>query len=206
MNVIRFRTWVSCVTSLFFVLGCSSPSPLNDYEQLVPTTVLEQPAAEPSSYAKETVERGKYLISLLGCGTCHTDGALIGDANRQRLLAGSSIGIAFSNPLLEKNPGVVCPPNLTPDPITGIGNHSDQEIVNMIRTGTGKHGARILGVMPWPAYSIVTNADAQAIVAYLKSLPAVNHRVPTNVRPGQKATAPFVHFGIYRSKTKIDVK
>ena len=204
MNISKLKGWVACIAVIFLVLGCSNQGPLDDYEQLVPTTVMEQPAAQPSSYPVETVERGKYLISLLGCGTCHTDGALIGKANRQRLLAGSSVGIAYSNPLIERNPGVVYPSNLTPDSETGIGNRSEQQVINMIRSGTDKHGARTLGVMPWPAYSIVTNDDAQAIAAYLKSLPPVKHRVPANVRPGRKATAPFVHFGIYRSKAKID--
>ena len=204
MIVTRLRVWVACIVTTLLVIGCASRGPLDDYQQLVPTTVMEQPRAQPSAYPPEAVEHGKYLISLLGCGTCHTDGALIGEANRQRLLAGSGIGIAYSNPLIEKNPGVVYPPNLTPDPETGIGNRSDQQIINMIRTGTDKHGASTLGVMPWPAYTIITDDDAHAIAAYLKSLPPVKHRVPANVRVGQKATAPFVHFGIYRSKALID--
>ena len=204
MKILKPQTHLSCISIILLLLGCSSQGPLEDYEQLTPTTVMDQPAARATRYPAEVVEHGKYLISLLGCGTCHTDGALVGRANRQRLLAGSSVGIAFSNPLIEENPGVVYPPNLTPDVETGIGNRSDQQIINMIRAGTDKHGASTLGVMPWPAYAIVTDSDALAIAAYLKSLPPVSHRVPANVRPGQKATAPFVHFGIYRSKAQID--
>jgi len=165
---------------------------------------MDQPEARPNNYPPEVVDRGKYLVSLLGCGTCHTDGALIGAANREHLLAGSNVGIAFSNPLEVKYPGVVYPSNLTPDPETGLGNWSDEQIINMVRTGTNNHGGSTISVMPWPAFAIISDDDATAIAAYLKSLPPIKHRVPSNVRPGQKASAPFVHFGIYRSKAEID--
>jgi hypothetical protein len=55
-------------------------------------------------------------------------------------------------------------------------------------------------VMPWPAYRKLTTEDALAITAFLRSLPAVRHQVPANVEPGNKARAPYVHFGVYRSK------
>lgn len=190
--------------ALLILAACSSNNPLDDYEQLVPTTVMEQPNAESNAYPPKMIMRGKYLVSLLGCGTCHTDGALIGQADSQRLLAGSRVGIAYSNPLKVKYPGVVYPANLTPDIETGIGKWSDEQIMNMVRTGTNSHGGNTLSVMPWPAYSIVNNEDAAAIAAYLRSLPPVRHRVPRNVAPGQKASAPFVHFGIYRSKASGD--
>lgn len=70
----------------------------------------------------------------------------------------------------------------------------------MIRTGIDNHGRRHLSVMPWPGYSRMTNEDATAIVAFLRSLKVVRYKVPDNVIPGEKATAPFVHFGVYRSK------
>jgi len=74
------------------------------------------------------------------------------------------------------------------------------QLVEMIRVGTRDHSARSLPVMPWPAFSGVTNEDAFAIAAYLKSLPPVRNQVPVNVTPGQRARAPFIHFGIYQSR------
>jgi len=182
--------------------ACSTAyNPLEDYEQLNPATRLDVPAARvDASFPAESVERGRYLVGLLGCGSCHTNGALVGTPDMTQLLAGSDTGVAYSNPLAVRNPGIVYPANLTPDVATGIGSWSVQEIVAMIQTGVDKHSGQTLPVMPWPSYTSIHAEDAQAIAAYLLSLPPVSHQVPANVRPGQKARSPFVHFGVYQSK------
>lgn len=185
------------------VLGACTAAynPLEDYDQLTPATrvAIPEPVANPD-FAPGDVARGKYMVGLLGCGSCHTNGALIGVPVADQLLAGSDTGIAYSNPLTVRNPGVVYPANLTPDMQTGIGGWNVQDIVTMLQTGVDKHSGQTLPVMPWPSYANIESADAIAIASYLKSLPAVQHKVPANVRPGQKAPAPFVHFGVYQSK------
>jgi mono/diheme cytochrome c family protein len=190
-------------TSLSLLLtACAAPyNPLDEYEQLNPVTRLDAPPARnDAEFSAETVQRGQYLVTLLGCGSCHTNGALIGEPNLSMLLAGSDTGIAWTNPLAERNPGVVYPANLTPDAETGIGSWSTDEIIAMIQTGVDRHSGQTLPVMPWPSYANIHADDARAIAAYLLSLPPVRHQVPANVRPGQRATAPFVHFGVYRSR------
>ena len=176
-------------------------SPLDDFEQLDPTTIFAMPDALPTpNYSDQQLQRGKYLVALLGCGSCHTDGALVGDVNSSRLLAGSSVGIAYTSPFEDDFPGVVYPPNLTPDMETGLGSWTINRLVQMIRVGTTDHSARSLPVMPWPAFAGITEDDAFSIAAYLKNLPPVRHDVPQNVLPGQQAPAPYVHFGVYQSK------
>ncbi|MFM1895328.1 MAG: hypothetical protein RLZZ385_402 [Pseudomonadota bacterium] len=202
MNTLSRLAIITLVTLVTGSLAACATgyNPLDDYEQLEPVTILEAPTPAASSYPAEAVARGQYLVALLGCGSCHTDGALVGTPNNARLLAGSGVGIAYSNPLAQPNPGVVYPSNLTPDPATGIGNWTLEQIMAMVQSGTDNHGSQTLPVMPWPAYANVTDEDASAIAMYLKSLPPVRHDVPANVRPGQRATAPFVHFGVYRSR------
>ena len=183
------------------LLACAADyNPLDDYEQLTPVTLLEAPAATAGTHPPEAVARGQYLVALLGCGSCHTDGALVGEPNNARLLAGSGVGIAYSNPLAQPNPGVVYPANLTPDAATGIGNWTLEQIMAMVQSGTDNHGSQTLPVMPWPAYANITDDDARAIAMYLQSLAPVRHQVPADVRPGQRARAPFIHFGVYRSR------
>jgi mono/diheme cytochrome c family protein len=172
---------------------------LAGYEQVAPTAVPEAPDPAESAYPADQVEHGRYLVDLLGCGNCHTDGALIGEPDAARLLAGSAVGIAWSNPMEVRNPGVVYPPNLTPHRATGIGDWSVWQIVAMLQSGVDSHGNRPLPVMPRAAYSKLSTEDATAVAMYLKSLPAIEHAVPDNVRPGRRARAPFVHFGVYRS-------
>lgn len=189
------------VTLVLLLSSCSTAyNPLEDFEQLNPATQLEAPAARTdSNFSVQDVARGKYLVGLLGCGSCHTNGALIGEPNMAQLLAGSDTGIAWTNPLTDRYPGVVYPANLTPDVNTGIGSWSVTEIVAMIQTGVDKHSGQTLPIMPWPSYANILTEDATAIAAYLLSLPPVQHQVPVNVRPGQRARAPYVHFGVYRS-------
>ena len=190
------------LTSVLLLNACSNTwNPLEDYEQLTPSTILESPEpAAQSNYPTERVEKGKYLTGLLGCGSCHTNGALVGMPRQDQLLAGSSTGIAWSNPMQESNPGIVYPSNLTPDMETGIGSWSIAQIVNMVQAGIDNHGSRTLPVMPWPSYANINDEDANSIAMYLRSLPPVRHQVPQNVSPGRKAVAPFVHFGVYQSR------
>ncbi len=56
------------------------------------------------------------------------------------------------------------------------------------------NGFRLLRfpIMPWGAYSALTDEDAAALVAYLRSLPPVAHAVPGPVGPGETAKAPYL--------------
>jgi hypothetical protein len=166
-------------------------NPLDDYEQVTPVTRLETPAARSND---------QFTAEELARGSCHTNGALVGTPNNDQLLAGSDTGIAYSNPFANRNPGIVYPANLTPDMETGIGSWSLDDIIRMLQTGVDNHSGQTLPVMPWPSYANINPEDSRAIAGYLLSLPPVRHKVPDNVRPGQRATAPYVHFGVYQSR------
>ena len=122
--------------------------------------------------ADPQVERGKYLVALGGCTDCHTKGHFFGHPDMARYLAGSDVG--FGIPGM----GVFVGPNLTPDPVTGLGNWTAQQIVTAITTGTRPDGRVLAPSMPWRGLAALTNPDALAIAAYLKSLPPVSNRVP----------------------------
>jgi hypothetical protein len=117
-----------------------------------------------------------------------------------RWLAGSKIGIAYTNPMEFSRPGIVFPPNLTPDAETGIGNWSREQVAAAIRAGEGRHGRGRILVMPWQAYAKLSDADAFAIAEYLKRLEPISFRVPENVPPGSRTSEEYVHFGVYRSR------
>jgi mono/diheme cytochrome c family protein len=177
--------------------------PLEDYEQLQHTGIVESPKPVGGRFApvdRDAVDHGRYLVTLLGCGSCHTNGAFAGAPDMDLALAGSQTGIAWTSPLETRRPGVVYPPNITPDEKTGLGLRTDRQIANAIRAGIGRHGGRRLVSMPWQGYAELTDDDVDAIVIYLRSIPPVEHRVPDAVAPGRKATSPFVYFGVYRSR------
>jgi hypothetical protein len=80
--------------------------------------------------------------------------------------------------------GISYAANLTPDSTTGIGAWSEETFVNTIRSG--KHlgnGRDILPPMPWQFVSKLTDDDLKSVFAYLKSLPAINNKVPAPVTP-----------------------
>ncbi len=194
------------VASLAMLLGvlcgalatsAAETDPLKGMTAVEASKGLELPPIESDD---AVVQQGRYLVNLLGCASCHTDGALIGRPNPQLTLAGSSIGIAYTNPMANEFPGAVYPSNLTPDNDTGIGEWSISEIVALVRKGLNKHGRQTMTIMPWTSYGLLSDADAEAIARYLKSLPPVRHEVPRRVQPGNPARTPIVHVGLYRSR------
>lgn len=129
------------------------------------------------------IERGGYLVQIAGCSDCHTPGHFLGAPDAARFLAGSEVG--FEVPGI----GIVYGPNLTPDKATGLGNWSEDQIVAAIRTGATPEGRGLVPVMPWPNLSALSDEDAYAIAAYLKSLDPVSNAVPGPVPPGEPAPA-----------------
>ena len=132
------------------------------------------------------LERGKYLVTLAGCGDCHTPGGLIGSPDPKRLLGGSDVG--FGDPAS----GVWIGPNLTPDEETGLGDWTDDQIIAAITKGIRPDGRKLSAIMPWPSFSHLTADDARAIVAYLKSLPPVKNKVPIPYNASQTPAAPYI--------------
>lgn len=141
--------------------------------------------AQPRESLARQVARGQYLVTVMDCRGCHTPGALAGKPDPNRALASSGIG--FGGPF-----GVVYPKNLTPDKDTGLDNWTDTEIGRAIRQGVSRSGAVLNPIMPWPSYSALTPGDLRAIVASLRSVPAVRFAAPANVAPGDRVTAPYL--------------
>jgi mono/diheme cytochrome c family protein len=130
--------------------------------------------ASPALADEAQVARGRYLVTIAGCSDCHTPGALIGAPDMKRYLGGSDVG--FSIP----GQGVFVGQNLTPDKETGIGSWTSEQIITAIRMGKRPDGGELSPVMPYSAFSHLTDEDAQAIAAFLKSLPGVSNK---NVGP-----------------------
>jgi len=117
------------------------------------------------------VERGAYLMnSIVACGNCHVRR----DKDGRPLPAlGLSGGMLF-----DEEPFRAYARNITPDPETGIGKWSDAQIIRAFREGIRPDGTVIGPPMPIEFYRGVSDADAQALVAYLRAQPPVKNVVP----------------------------
>lgn len=143
--------------------------------------VLRRPklAPAPSIQIERTqarLERGAYLFNVLcDCGGCHSardfsrfDGPTIPGHIGEGTVFPPEMGL----------PGVVAPPNITPDKTTGIGTWTDGEKIRAIRDGVDKDGRALFPMMPYPYYHHMSDEDVYALVAYLDTLPPIQHAVP----------------------------
>jgi hypothetical protein len=125
----------------------------------------------------ERVARGSYLAnSAFGCIACHSD---VDDSKyalppKEGTAPGAG-GQCWDE--REKFPGVLCAPNLTPDPETGLGAWTDGQIMRAIREGIDHRDQGLFPLMPYRDYAHLSDEDVRAIVAYLRSLPPVKHSV-----------------------------
>jgi mono/diheme cytochrome c family protein len=134
--------------------------------------------AAASAGAQDTpLERGRYLVTtIMACGNCHTPKDGEGRAIAGRELAGGGIG--FDIPPFA---GVAA--NITPDPETGIGSWSDAEIKRALAHGERPDRGPLAGkplALPMAAnfFKAILPSDLDAIVVYLRSLPAVRNELP----------------------------
>lgn len=122
------------------------------------------------------IGHGDYLIRLAGCVACHTD-----TANGGAFLAGGApIATAF---------GSFVPPNITSDPIAGIGGWTLAQFSRAMSEGIGPDGQHYYPAFPYDNYTLMSDADIVDLFAALQTVPPVSepaqpHRIgfPFNIR------------------------
>ena len=134
-----------------------------------PRAALDKLDGKPAATAPMPVDtnqlaRGTYVAKIAGCAVCHTS-----DSTRP-----------FAGGPDQRGPGgkgVWRAPNITPDPATGIGRWTDEQIIAAIRTGVRPDSARLVPIMPYPEYHAMTDADARALVVFLRAQKPVVNKV-----------------------------
>ncbi|MDH4050397.1 MAG: cytochrome c [Rubrivivax sp.] len=127
-------------------------------------------AAAAAQAADARLERGRYLVQgIVACGNCHTPQGPNGPLPGMELAG----GLPFPDQAF-----MAYSANLTPDKETGLGKWTDAQIVAAIREGRRPDGSLIGPPMPIELYRDISDDDALAIVAYLRSVPAVKNSVP----------------------------
>jgi len=140
--------------ALIWALNVRGESPL--------TALADRPAAAPNA---EQIRRGEYLARAGNCAACHT-------ARGGTPYAG---GKGIDTPF-----GTLFAGNLTPDPTTGLGGWSADEFWRALHNGRSKSGRLLYPAFPYASYTKISRGDADAIHAYLQSLPPVQQATPAH--------------------------
>lgn len=129
--------------------------------RLYPVGRTQPSASIPVTGNAEQTARGEKLAHL--CTGCHSP-------EQQFPLSGSAENFVGDSPL-----GEIWGANLTPG--GRIKDWTDEEIARAIREGVDKDG-RALIIMPSPTFHRMSDDDVAALVAYLRSQPAVERDLP----------------------------
>lgn len=160
------------IVVVFIGILCAFPASLL-LKQFSPSTEA-LPRSMPVTDFAAHVRRGEYLVRAGDCIACHTP----------RGSAPYAGGRGIQTPF-----GTIYSSNITPDMETGIGSWDADDFWRALHHGKGKRGEFLYPAFPFTEYTKVTRSDADAMFAYLQSIPAVSQqnkphtlRFPYNMR------------------------
>jgi len=123
----------------------------------------------------QRLERGKYIFnSAAACVDCHSEHDQVG---QDHVVLSGMQGAGQIMPVADA-PGRIVAPNITPDPETGAGTWSDDQLARAIREGVGHDGRTLFPMMPYQNYKHMSDEDLASVVVYIRSLPPSHHQLP----------------------------
>jgi mono/diheme cytochrome c family protein len=122
--------------------------------------------ADPSIEQGGNAERGRLIFAAGDCASCH---ASPGQLDRLRLGG----GLALASPY-----GTFRPPNISADPVDGIGRWRTEDLANALLSGVSPAGNHYYPAFPYTSYAKMEIHDVKDLMAYLRTLPAVSGRPP----------------------------
>ncbi|HEX5326165.1 MAG TPA: c-type cytochrome [Acetobacteraceae bacterium] len=132
---------------------------------------------KPNPHHSADWNRGAYLVQGAGhCGECHSPRNLLGATETSDRLAGGTVGQWLA-------------PNISSDPLAGIGHRTVDQITAFLRTGANTSMGVAFGPMAEVVHDslhYLTDADVHSIAVYLKEGP--DRRAPAQVSDATKAT------------------
>lgn len=132
-------------------------------------------SGDDSTDVNDPAVRGQYIVDhVAACSDCHTPRTPMGEPILAQYMAGAECFAQL------ENGSCLNTRNLT-NHETGLANRSDDEIKRMIRDGvrpavTGDEP--LFPAMPYYSFHNMSDADLDAVVAYLRTIPGVDHAIP----------------------------
>jgi mono/diheme cytochrome c family protein len=159
---------------IFLVAVLAAVAAFGVYWWLTATSFI--PAVTEPAYTPNRTN-GLTTFNAGGCSSCH---AVPGQPDRFRLGGGLAIPSPF---------GTFYAPNISPDPVDGIGRWTEAEFVRAVTQGISPAGFHYFPAFPYTSYQHAKIEDVRDLFAYLKTLPAVSGkgrdhdvRFPFNIR------------------------
>lgn len=132
------------------------------------TPMAGTPSSGVQAASSSLIERGKYVATAADCYACHSpDGGKPYSGGKP----------------LKSDFGIIYGSNITQDKKTGIGTWTKADFEGALRRGVSKDGSYLYPAMPYTSYTKMTPEDLDALWAYIKTIPAVEHTIPANTLP-----------------------
>jgi mono/diheme cytochrome c family protein len=194
--------WIGIILGCLLVVGFLlflyfiPPFPSMSAQDIIEPELAAGPDLKGIADPRERLmaEHGKYIVLTRDCSGCHTSGASGPDYSKYLAGGAKTIIPGFGT--------AVCL-NLTSDSQTGLGNHTDEEILTALRSGLKNTGELMHHrFMPWDVWSNWTEEDRRAVVVYLRHLKPVRHKIPDFVpaSPADSGSAEVFYGGDYSVK------
>jgi mono/diheme cytochrome c family protein len=124
------------------------------------------------------VARGQYLAdAVLACFGCHAE--FDEKSDPPAITSKKGIGRVF----VERGKFRIVSPNITPDPVTGVGGWSDDALGRAIREGIAQDGRTLFPLMGYGHFRNLSDEDLASVVVYVRSLEPVHNPLPKTVLP-----------------------
>ena len=143
--IVALLLLLTLLAGLTYHLNMRGESPVNDGASGV--------AASPQAIA-----RGAYLARAGNCAGCHTA------AGGAEYAGGRAIETPF---------GKVYTSNLTSDKLSGLGAWGPDAFWRAMHHGRSRDGRLLYPAFPYPSFSNISREDSDALLAFLRTVPAV---------------------------------
>jgi mono/diheme cytochrome c family protein len=152
---------------------------------------LDDRRFSPDTTKSPAWNRGAYLMNVMEhCDACHTPRNLLMAESGGKAFAGAPLGSWYA-------------PNITSDPVSGIGGWTNAELIEYLKTGAAHGKGQAAGGMAEAVQNslqFLTQDDLAAIAVYLKTIPPIHN--PAETRPSYAQGRPADYEAALRGKAK----
>jgi mono/diheme cytochrome c family protein len=127
--------------------------------------------AEAPGFEGGDPEKGRLVFAAGDCASCH---ATPGQGDRLQLGGGIALGSPF---------GTLYVPNISPDPVDGIGKWRAADLANALLAGVSPRGQHYYPAFPYTSFTKMERSDVRDLMAYLRTLQPVRGQAPPHDIP-----------------------